>query len=176
MNNIYFFLYKDLYLRVLHKINTKKYIKSYCNLLRKKGLNIGNVEYIHPSCWFDNEYYSLISIGNGVVISKDVSFLTHDYSIHRGLIALNKNISSKGYKRLLGNIKICDNCFLGYGSLILPNTIIGESCIIGAGSVVKGTYEPYSIIVGNPAKKVGDVRIWTEKKILDNDELQKLIY
>ena len=39
-------------------------------------------------------------------------------------------------------------------SIILPNTVIGNNCIIGAGSVLRGRYPDDSVIIGNPAKVV----------------------
>lgn len=48
--------------------------------------------------------------------------------------------------------------FIGAGAIILPGSKIGKYCIVGSGAVVKGAIEDYSIIVGNPAKKIGDTR------------------
>lgn len=36
--------------------------------------------------------------------------------------------------------------------MICSGASIPQGCIIGAGSVVRGSFEPYSIILGNPAK------------------------
>lgn len=47
---------------------------------------------------------------------------------------------------------------VGAGAIVLPGSKIGKYCIIGAGAVVKGVIEDYSIMVGNPAKKIGDTR------------------
>jgi acetyltransferase-like isoleucine patch superfamily enzyme len=41
---------------------------------------------------------------------------------------------------------------IGSGSTILPNVIIGEKAIIGAGSVVTKNVPPDTIVAGNPAK------------------------
>lgn len=49
---------------------------------------------------------------------------------------------------------IGDECFLGYGVVILPGTKLGKGCIVGANSVVKGVYEDYSVIVGNPSRLI----------------------
>nr|HMP32671.1 DapH/DapD/GlmU-related protein [Saprospiraceae bacterium] len=43
------------------------------------------------------------------------------------------------------------------GAVILPKTEIGEHCLIGANSTVGGIYSDDSFIVGNPAKKVGQL-------------------
>ena len=40
---------------------------------------------------------------------------------------------------------------------VLQGSNIGECCIIGANSVVKGDIPPYSIAAGAPARVVGEV-------------------
>lgn len=44
------------------------------------------------------------------------------------------------------------------GSIIMPGLDIGQDCLIGAGSIVTKSVEPYVVAVGNPAKAVSDVR------------------
>lgn len=44
--------------------------------------------------------------------------------------------------------------WIGYGATILSGACVGTGCIIGAGCVVAGTVEPYSIVIGNPARLV----------------------
>ena len=51
-----------------------------------------------------------------------------------------------------GKVILKHDCWIGAGAIILPNIIIGENSIVGAGSVVTKDVEPYSIVVGNPAK------------------------
>ena len=41
---------------------------------------------------------------------------------------------------------------IGSGTTILPNIVIGENAIIGAGSVVTKNVPPDTIVAGNPAK------------------------
>lgn len=44
------------------------------------------------------------------------------------------------------------------GSIVLPGISIGQDCLIGAGSVVTKSVEPYAVVFGNPAKIISDVR------------------
>jgi acetyltransferase-like isoleucine patch superfamily enzyme len=46
---------------------------------------------------------------------------------------------------------------IGSGSTILPVTI-GMGALVGAGSVVTEDVPDYSLVVGNPARVIGDVR------------------
>lgn len=41
---------------------------------------------------------------------------------------------------------------VGSGATILPNLVVGEEAIVGAGSVVTRDVEPRSIVAGNPAR------------------------
>ena len=51
-------------------------------------------------------------------------------------------------------IKIGDGCWIGEKCTILPRSMIGEKCIIGANSVVTGEIPVYTIAVGAPAKLI----------------------
>jgi acetyltransferase-like isoleucine patch superfamily enzyme len=61
-----------------------------------------------------------------------------------------------GYER--GSIEIGEFTFIGPFSVIMPSTKIGKGCVVAAHSYVKGEFPNYSIIAGNPARIVGDVR------------------
>ena len=55
----------------------------------------------------------------------------------------------------------------------MPNTRIGKGCIVTAHSYLKGDYPDFSIISGNPAKVIGDVREKDNEWIISHPELQK---
>lgn len=118
------------------KINNLR-IKQY----KKMGMKIGR----NFKCYSDiniGEPY-LIEIGNDVTISNNVKFITHDNSVIK---------MCNEYTDLFGKIKIGDNCFIGYGSLIMPGVIIADNVIIGAGSVVTKSIKDNNVIIaGNPA-------------------------
>ncbi|WP_407403367.1 DapH/DapD/GlmU-related protein [Chryseobacterium sp.] len=47
---------------------------------------------------------------------------------------------------------------IAVGTVLLPATKIGKHCLVGAQSLVGGEYEDYSLIIGNPGKRIKDVR------------------
>jgi len=47
---------------------------------------------------------------------------------------------------------------IGSGTVVLPGIVIGEGALIGAGSVVTKDVPDFAIVVGNPARIIGDVR------------------
>ena len=55
-----------------------------------------------------------------------------------------------------GEIIIEDNVWISSNCVILPNCKIGEGSIVAAGAVVTKDIEPYSIVGGIPAKKIGN--------------------
>ena len=44
---------------------------------------------------------------------------------------------------------------VGANATIVCGVILGEYCLIGAGSVVTKNVSPYALVVGNPAKQIG---------------------
>ena len=60
----------------------------------------------------------------------------------------DKNIVENTVK---GEIVIGDDVWIGLDSLICSGAKVGKGCIVGSKSVVRGSFEPYSIIMGNPA-------------------------
>ena len=53
-------------------------------------------------------------------------------------------------------ITIGNNCWIGYGSIILKGCTIGNNCVVAAGTIIPGgaTFPDNSIIAGNPGKVV----------------------
>jgi len=94
----------------------------------------------------------IISADERLVVGKDttisanvfISNVDHDYQV------LNLHILRQQY--LLKPTAIGENCFIGYGAVIQPGTILGRQCIIGANSVVKGVFPDFCVIAGVPAK------------------------
>ena len=52
------------------------------------------------------------------------------------------------------SLEIGSDVWVGGHSIILSGLKIGHGCVIGAGSVVRESLDPYSIAIGNPAKTI----------------------
>ena len=90
-----------------------------------------------------------ISIGKNVLIGPNVVIRSsnHNYA------EINVPIINQGMTK--GEIIIEDNVWISSNCVILPNCTIGEGAIVAAGAVVTKDIEPYSIVGGIPAKKIG---------------------
>ena len=93
-----------------------------------------------------------ITIGNNVLIGSGV--LITDSDAH----SVNPNFRNDKSKIMSSPIIIEDDVFIGTRSIILKGITIGRGALVGAGSVVTKNVEAFSIVAGNPAKKIGDVR------------------
>lgn len=151
-------------LRPIELIRPRIYMKMYIKLLRVSGINFkGSPRYISSSVYFDD--FGLITIGDRVVISADVVMLTHDYSVTTALIANGYAPATDiGLKK---SIEIGNNVFVGLGTILLPGVRIHDNVIIGAGSVVRGEILGDSLVIGNPASRIGaltdDPERWRRK-------------
>jgi len=86
-----------------------------------------------------------VEIGEKVTISHRAHLCagTHDYKkIDFPLIRATITVKDQ--------VWICSQAFIG------PGVTIGEGAIIGAASVVMNDVEPWTIVAGNPAKKIRD--------------------
>lgn len=156
---LYFYTLKSL-LKVLVYIDSKIYMRFYNCLLKQTGITIiGRPRFIAYSVEFDD--FKKITIGDRLVVSKNVYFLTHDYSYTTSLIS--KGTIPKTDIGIIKNIKIGDNVFIGMNSIILPGVQIGNNVIVGAGSVVRGHIPDNCIISGNPATIISSIERLADK-------------
>ncbi|MGU3576493.1 acyltransferase [Brucellaceae bacterium C25G] len=110
---------------------------------RRRGVKVGKNCDIHTFKWGSEPF--LIEIGDDVIISYNVLFITHDEST-----ALVKDENGRRYR--IEPIKIGNHVFIGAGSIILPGVTIGDNVVIGAGSVVSKNIPDNVVVSGNPAK------------------------
>lgn len=63
----------------------------------------------------------------------------------------------------VGRVIIRRGAWLGVGAVLLPGIEIGTGAIVGANAVVTKSVEPYAVVAGVPARKIGDVRERSKK-------------
>lgn len=126
-------------------------------ILKKSGIQMGENCEVYKNVTFGSEPY-LITIGNNVRITANVSFVNHD----GGMWVLRKLYNQPNID-FFGKIDIGDNVHIGINSIIMPNVKIGNNVIIGAGSIVTKNVESNSIYAGVPAKKIRSLSDYYDK-------------
>ena len=128
-------------------------VESYAGEQFVPNLTIGNKvamsDFVHISCV--NE----IVIEEGTLIGSKVYIGDHSHGSYKDRSIWQREVDLMPIEKKLGDIssvKIGKNCWIGDGAVILAGTFLGESCVVGANSVVKGTFKKHSIIGGIPAK------------------------
>ena len=119
-----------------------------CFIVARSG---GKIEFGSHVCMSGCTLYSVDSItigqytdiGSGCKIF-DTDFHPLSYS-HR--FPKEQKDKIKHRPILIGN-----GCFIGANSIILKGTKLGDNVVVGAGSVVSGTFPDNVIIAGNPAR------------------------
>lgn len=93
-----------------------------------------------------------IRMGTGVAIAANCTFapVNHEYK-RRDL-----PIRSQGFRPSKGGIIIGNDVWIGANCVFLDGTVIGDGCVIAAGSVVRGTLEAYTVYGGSPLVKLGE--------------------
>lgn len=149
-------------------IGKHSYIGKTLFVQRKKNLFIGNNVRIYPGMRAElTKENAEIHIGDNVSIGQNFHvvsyssklFIGKDTTISGNVFVTNVN---HDYRRIGTHIldqdmledstMIGENCFIGYGAVIMPGTILGRQCIVGANAVVSGVYPDYSVIVGVPGR------------------------
>ena len=150
-------------MRIINKVKQMLFfffnIELYTPITRfkRRGGVIGKNCEIFPNVEFGSEPY-LITIGNNVRITNGVRFVTHD-----GGMCVLRNREMLKNADLFGRIKIGNNVFIGWNTIILPNVKIGNNCIIGCGSVVTRDIPSNSVAAGCPARVIESIDEYYKK-------------
>lgn len=97
-------------------------------------------------------------IGNFVSIGKNTKFIlggehySNTYSTYPFKKKNTRMLEEESFSK--GPIVIEDDVWIGQDCIILSGVKLAKGTIVGAGSVVAKSTEPYSIVVGNPAKLI----------------------
>lgn len=111
------------------------------------GDNVNFSDHVHIACT------NRVTIGDGVLAGSHVIVTDHDHGVYAGPEQSSPDEPPNERRLSTGqSVTIGRNVWLGDGVAILGGAEIGEGCIIGANSVVKGRIPAFCIAVGAPAK------------------------
>jgi acetyltransferase-like isoleucine patch superfamily enzyme len=114
---------------------------------------------------------SLVTIGDGtdlggvqiscvtkVEIGKE-NLIANSYFIDSDIIPYpNAKIDREWKEKYSAPIIVGNRAWIGSNSIILKGVAIGDECVVSAGSVVNKSADQCSILMGNPARKIGSTR------------------
>jgi acetyltransferase-like isoleucine patch superfamily enzyme len=138
----------EFYRTCLSEMGEQTTFLPYVNIVGADKVKIGNgvaVNYYTTIVAFD-----CITIGDDVLIGPYV--LIHSGN-HR-FDDLSVPIRLQGH--LQASIHIEDDVWIGAHAVILKGVTIGRGAVVAAGAVVNRDVEPYTIVAGVPAKKIGE--------------------
>lgn len=120
------------------KLGNKIRVHSGCKIkVRSKAvLSIGAGTKINYNCMIVCR--QSITIGEGCEFGPGVLVYDHDHDFRVGL-------EKKEYK--CSDVMIGDHVWIGANTVILRGAVIGDNCVIGAGSVVRGNVPSNTILV-----------------------------
>lgn len=107
-------------------------------LLSPWHIRVGDNVNIQMNCFLDGR--GGLTIGNNVDLTPGVRILTEGH-----------DVDSPDYATVKKPVRICDHVVVGSWALIMPGVTLGEGSVVGAGSVVTSSVEPYTVVAGNPA-------------------------
>ena len=115
-----------------------------CQFLNGRKVYLGQRNVINFGCLFDGRKFT-IRTGDDVSIGPEAAILT-----------LGHDPQSPEFADRGGEVVIGNRVWIGYRAVILPGVKIGDGAVVGAGAVVTKDVEPFTIVAGNPARKIGE--------------------
>jgi LPS sulfotransferase NodH/predicted SAM-dependent methyltransferase/carbonic anhydrase/acetyltransferase-like protein (isoleucine patch superfamily) len=116
--------------------------------LRSRGAKIGRDVFFGPDVYVERDFASLLTIEDGVVLSRGVSIFLHDSSLNNVIGAPIK----------FGPVRLRRNCYIGANSTILCGVEVGENAIVGASSLVTCDIPANTYAYGQPARVRGNIQ------------------
>lgn len=92
-----------------------------------------------------------IAIGEGTRIASHACVYAFDHGLAAGAPIREQPVTSLG-------VRIGSDVWIGANACITDGVTVGDHAVVGAGAVVTREVEPYAIVAGVPARRIGDRR------------------
>jgi maltose O-acetyltransferase len=112
--------------------------------LNGRKVTVGAHSVLNFGTLIDGRRFPVV-IGDNVSIGPEATLLT-----------LGHDPRSATFADRGGAVHIGSRAWVAYRAIILPGVDVGEGAVVAAGSVVNRDVEPYAIVAGSPARKVGE--------------------
>lgn len=131
---------------------------------KKIGVNLGNgCRLLNVS--FSTEPY-LVTLGDHVSATA-TRFETHD----GGVWVLRDKMPDIDVVR---RIRVGNNVFFGFGTIVLPGVTIGDNVVVGAGSVVTKDIPSNTVVAGCPARPIKGLAEYEEGVTVNSHNTKNL--
>ncbi len=127
------------------RIGKGSHIYSGSEIRRPFGVTIGSGTSIGHGAVLDGR--GGLTIGDNVNLSSGVWIWTMEH-----------DLNSPHFDVRTSPVKIGNYAWLSCRVVILPGVTVGEGAVVAAGAVVTKDVEPYTLVGGVPAKKIGERR------------------
>ncbi|MBI2617076.1 acyltransferase [Candidatus Gottesmanbacteria bacterium] len=135
-----------LYRLVGIKIGKSSTIHMFANFYQPGGITIGEDTIVGDHAFLDGR--ARLIIGSHVAISSQVLIYNSQHDIH-----------SQDFAVEYGEVNISNYVFIGPRVTILPGVHIGIGAVVAAGAVVTKDVDPFTIVAGVPAEKIGERKL-----------------
>ncbi|MCC8161143.1 MAG: acyltransferase [Oscillospiraceae bacterium] len=123
------------------KIFLKKHIHTVRNVLFDADggvIEVGEGSFFNSGCMVVSK--ELVTVGNYTSFGPNTFVYDHDHNIKSSF-----SIHDSGFAT--SPVHIGSNVWIGANCVILRGTTLGDGCVVGAGSVIKGVYPPGAVII-----------------------------
>jgi acetyltransferase-like isoleucine patch superfamily enzyme len=125
--------------------------RPYAYAVSTSNISIGKNVIIRPGTMLfaDDTATGQIIIEDDVEIGAGVHFYVNNHAFGRTDIP----IKHQGYYPSQP-VRVCSGAWIGACAIILLGVTIGKNAVVGAGAVVTKDVEPFTVVVGSPARKI----------------------
>jgi len=133
--------------RIVFKAGRRTYVTRGCDIVSSGGaLEIGSGVFFNKGCSLIS--HEAILIGKDVMFGPYVAVYDSDHKCEPGKLPFR----SQGYVRK--SVLIGSNVWIGHGSIVTKGTVVKDSVVIGAQSLVRGELESGCLYGGNPIRRI----------------------
>lgn len=160
------YLVRKLYWGRILKIKTNLQIDRGSVIVNSQLIEIGDNFIVGENVCINAGECKGIYIGNNVWISKGSYLRSANHNFDRIDIPMKEQghkCASIDYNNREYSIVVENDCWIASNSTILSGAFIGEGSVISTGTVVSGKIPPYSIVMGNPGRIIGNRKKNLEK-------------
>ncbi len=148
---LYFFLFKiSKNWVILNRIS----VRLRPAIWKATGCKIGENVSMGYDIYYDVHNANLITIEDDVWVASRSLILCHK----RDLSLYHKNTRYNDLQYIKSPVVLKKGCVIGMASTIMPGVTVGEGAIVGAGSLVVKDVPAWTIVTGNPAKVVKEIK------------------